>query len=161
MKITEGGLSAAGLRVALVVSRFNSFITERLLNGALDALDRMGADRAQVEVVRVPGAFEVPVTARELAATGRYDAVVCLGCIIRGETPHFEYLSAEVSRGISAAAVETRVPLVFGVLTCDSLEQAIERSGAKSGNKGFECGMAAVEMGNLFRKIRATPKAGA
>ena len=161
MKNTEGQLTAAGLRVALVVSRFNSFITERLLEGALDALGRLGADSALLEVVHVPGAFEIPVTARQLAATGRYDAVICLGCIIRGSTPHFEYISTEVSRGISAAALETRVPLIFGVLTCDTLEQAIERSGAKSGNKGFECGMAAVEMGNLFRKIRATPKAGA
>ena len=160
MKIVEGGLSAAGLRVALVVSRFNSFITERLLDGALDALDRTGADRALVEVVRVPGSFEIPVTAKELAAAGRYDAVVCLGCIIRGATSHFEYLSTEVSRGIAAAALETGVPIIFGVLTCDTLEQAIDRAGAKSGNKGFEYGLAAVEMGNLFRQVKKMPQAG-
>ncbi len=154
MKVVEGELRAEGLRVALVLSRFNSFITERLLNGALDALDRTGADRALVEVVHVPGSFELPLTAKELAATGRYDAVVCLGCILRGDTPHFEYISTEVSRGIAAAALETRVPIIFGVLTCDTLEQAIDRAGAKSGNKGFEYGMAAVEMGNLFRHIR-------
>ena len=155
MKNTEGQLTAAGLRVALVVSRFNSFITERLLQGSLDALGRLGADPALLEVVHVPGAFEIPVTARQLAATKRYDAVICLGCIIRGSTPHFEYISAEVSRGISAAALETRVPLIFGVLTCDTLEQAIDRAGAKSGNKGFEYGLAAAEMGNLFRQIKS------
>jgi len=155
MKNTEGSLGASGLRVALVVSRFNSFITERLLAGALDALTRSGAEESNLEVVRVPGAFELPVTARELAETGRYDAVVCLGCIIRGGTPHFEYISTEVSRGISTAAVATRVPLVFGVLTCDTLEQAIDRAGAKHGNLGFQYGQTAVEMGNLFRRIKA------
>ncbi len=160
MTVVEGELSAQGLRVALVVSRFNSFITERLLNGALDALDRTGADRALLEVVRVPGSFEIPVTARELASSGRFDAVVCLGCVIRGETPHFEYISAEVSRGIAAAALETRVPIVFGVLTCETLEQAVDRAGAKSGNKGFEYGLAAVEMGNLFRRMKKMSKAG-
>ncbi len=157
MNILQGELKGAGLRVALVVGRFNSFITERLLAGALDALDRTGVDRNQVEVVRVPGSFEIPVTARELASSARYDAVVCLGCILRGETSHFEYLSTEVSRGIAAAALETRVPIIFGVLTCDTLEQAIDRAGAKSGNKGFEYGLAAVEMGNLFRRMREKP----
>ncbi len=130
-------------------------ITDRLLQGALDALRRAGAAESGLEVVHVPGAFELPVTARELAETGNYDAIICLGCIIRGQTPHFEYLSTEVSRGISTAAVETRVPLVFGVLTCDTLEQAIDRAGAKHGNLGFQYGLTAVEMGNLFRGIRS------
>jgi 6,7-dimethyl-8-ribityllumazine synthase len=155
MASLEGSLTAAGLRLAIVVSRFNSFITERLLNGALDALERLGAAPATIEVARVPGSFEIPVTARELALSRRFDAVICIGCIIRGETPHFEYISTEVSRGISAAAIETGVPLIFGVLTCDTLEQAIDRAGAKSGNKGFEWGLAAAEMGNLFRALRS------
>lgn len=147
-------LNAQGLRFGLVVSRFNAFITERLLAGAVDALERSGADASAIEVARVPGSFEIPLTAREMAASGRYHAVICLGCILRGETPHFEYLSSEVSRGITAAALSTGVPIIFGVLTCDTLEQAVHRAGAKSGNKGFEAGLAAVETANLFRRLR-------
>lgn len=148
-----GSLNAQGLRIAVVVSRFNAFITERLLAGALDAIGRAGADPAEIEVAHVPGSFEIPVTAREMAASGRYHAVVCLGCIIRGETPHFRHISEEVSRGITAASLATGVPVIFGVLTCDNLEQAIHRAGAKSGNKGFEAGLAAVEMANLMKRL--------
>lgn len=149
----KGNLSARGLRFAIVVSRFNSFITERLLNGALDALERAGADSKKIEVVRVPGSFEIPLTARNLAASGRYHAVICLGAILRGETSHFEYLSAEVARGVQRAALDTGVPIAFGVITVDTLEQAIDRAGAKGGNKGAEAALTAVEMANLLRRI--------
>lgn len=149
-----GELTAKGLRFGVVVSRFNAFITERLLAGATDALHRAGADPDAIDVARVPGSFEIPVTAREMAASGRYHAVICLGCIIRGETPHFEYISSEVSRGVTAAALATGVPVIFGVLTTEDLEQAIHRAGAKSGNKGFEAGLAAIEMANLMRRLR-------
>ena len=148
----KGELNAKGLRLAIVVSRFNSFITERLLSGALDALERAGADEKRIEVVRVPGSFEIPVAAKRLAETGRYDALVCLGCIIRGDTQHFDFISAEVTRGIQLAAVETGVPLAFGVLTTDTLEQAIDRAGAKSGNKGAEVALSAVEMATLLKR---------
>jgi len=148
----KGGLSAKGLRLGIVVSRFNSFITERLLGGALDALARAGADEKKIEIVRVPGSFEIPVTAKRLAETGRYDALITLGCLIRGDTQHFDYLSAEVTRGIQLAAVETGVPIAFGVLTTDTLEQAIDRAGAKSGNKGAEVALTAVEMATLFKQ---------
>ena len=151
----KGELNAKGLRLAIVVSRFNSFITERLLSGALDALERAGADEKRIEVVRVPGSFEIPVAAKRLAETGRYDALVCLGCIIRGDTQHFDFISAEVTRGIQLAAVETGVPLAFGVLTTDTLEQAIDRAGAKSGNKGAEVALSAVEMATLLRRTAA------
>ncbi len=156
MKEYAGELNASGLRFAIVVSRFNAFITERLLAGALDALKRAGAAPEDIEVVRVPGSLEIPVAARELAASGRCQAVICLGCILRGETPHFEYVSSEVARGVTAAALATAVPVIFGVLTCDRLEQAIQRAGAKSGNKGFEAGLSAVEMANLMKRIRQT-----
>ena len=157
MKNYVGELDGRGLRFGVVVSRFNAFIGDRLLAGALDALERTGADPAAIEVARVPGSFEIPVTARQMAASGRYDAVICLGCILRGETPHFEYISSEVSRGITAAALTTGIPIIFGVLTCDTLEQAIHRAGAKSGNKGFETGLAAVETANLLKRLRQTP----
>ena len=150
----QGELTAAGLRFAVVVSRFNAFITERLLQGALDALRRAGADEEAIAVVRVPGAFEIPVAAKHLAQTGRYDAIVCLGTVIRGETPHFEYISAEASKGVAAAAFESGVPMSFGILTVENLEQAVDRAGLKSGNKGFEAAMSAVEMANLIRKIQ-------
>jgi len=150
----QGELTAAGLRFAVVVSRFNAFITERLLQGALDALRRAGADEEAIAVVRVPGAFEIPVAAKHLAQTGRYDAIVCLGTVIRGETPHFEYISAEASKGVAAAAFESGVPMSFGILTVENLEQAVDRAGLKSGNKGFEAAMSAVEMANLIRKIK-------
>ena len=154
----KGELAAKGLRLAVVVSRFNSFITERLLTGALDTLSRAGADDRRIEVVRVPGSFEIPVTAKALAQSGRYDVIITLGCIIRGETQHFDYLSAEVTRGIQLAAIETGVPMAFGVLTTDTLEQAIDRAGAKSGNKGAEVALAAVEMANLLRSTRRGKK---
>ncbi len=157
MKNYVGELDGRGLRFGVVVSRFNAFISDRLLAGALDALERTGADPAAIEVARVPGSFEIPVTARQMAASGHYDAVICLGCILRGETPHFEYISSEVSRGIAAAALTTGIPIIFGVLTCDTLEQAIHRAGAKSGNKGFETGLAAVETANLLKRLRQTP----
>jgi 6,7-dimethyl-8-ribityllumazine synthase len=156
----HGKLNAAGLRFAIVVSRFNSFITERLLGGALDALARAGADEKQIEIVRVPGSFEIPVTAKKLAESRRYGAVICIGCILRGETAHFEYIATEVARGIQLAQIESGVPLIFCVLTCDTLEQAIDRAGLKGGNKGFEAGLAAVEMATLSRKLaKASPAA--
>ncbi len=149
----RGELSAVGLRFGIVVSRFNSFITERLLSGALDALERAGAQQEQIEIVRVPGSFEIPVVAKKMAESRRFDAVICVGCILRGETAHFEYIATEVARGIQLAQIDTGVPLIFCVLTCDTLEQAIDRAGLKSGNKGFEAGLAAAEMANLACKL--------
>jgi 6,7-dimethyl-8-ribityllumazine synthase len=149
----RGELRATGLRFGIVVSRFNSFITERLLAGALDALERAGAEAKQIEVVRVPGSFEIPVVTKKLAQSGRCDAIICIGCILRGETAHFEYISTEVARGIQLAQIDTGVPAAFCVLTCDTLEQAIDRAGLKSGNKGFEAALAAIEMANLSRKL--------
>ena len=154
-KDLKGSLSAKGLRLGIVVSRFNSFITERLLAGALDALERAGADRKKVKVARVPGSFEIPVVAKRLAQTGRYHAVICLGCILRGQTQHFDYLSTEVTRGIQQAAVATGIPLAYGLITADTLEQAIERAGAKSGNKGAEAALTAVEMATLLKSTGA------
>ena len=146
---TEGKLDASGKRFAIVVARFNSFITERLLQGALDGLLRSGAQRGDVEVVRVPGSFEIPSAARTLAETKKFDALICMGCLLRGETAHYEVIVNEVARGIGQSAQETGVPHAFGVLTCDTLEQAIDRAGLKMGNKGFEAALAAVEMANL------------
>lgn len=154
----QGDLTAAKLRFAVVVSRFNAFITERLLQGALDGLRRAGTSDREITVVRVPGAFEIPVAAKHLAESGQYDAVLCLGTIIRGETPHFEYISAEASKGIAAAAMESGVPVSFGILTVENLEQAVDRAGLKSGNKGFEAAMTAVEMANLVRKIQESSR---
>lgn len=149
----RGELGGAGLRFGIVVSRFNSFITERLLAGALDALERAGADGKQIDVVRVPGSFEIPIAAKKMGSSGKYDAVVAIGCILRGETSHFEYISSEVARGVQLAQMDTGVPIIFCVLTCDTLEQAIDRAGLKSGNKGFEAGLTALEMANLARKL--------
>ena len=157
VKELKGNLSAKGLRLGVVVSRFNAFITDRLLSGALEGLRQAGAGKGQIKIARVPGAFEIPVVARKLAESGRYDAVITLGCIIRGDTQHFDYLSTEVARGIQLAAVETGVPVAFGVLTTDTLEQAIHRAGAKSGNKGAEVALAAVEMATLFREAGGKP----
>ena len=148
----EGELSARGMRFGLVVSRWNSFITERLLQGALDALRRSGGREEDATVVRVPGAFEIPSQARTLAKTGKYDAIITLGCLIRGETDHYEHISTEVTRGIGQSAQETGVPHTYGVLTCDNLEQALDRAGLKAGNKGFEAALSAVEMVSLQRK---------
>jgi 6,7-dimethyl-8-ribityllumazine synthase len=142
------------LRFAIVVSRFNSFITDRLLSGALDALTRTGADQDAVDVVKVPGSWEVPLIAAELARQHRYDAVICLSAVIRGETPHFDYVAAEAAKGVAHAAAETGIPVAFGVLTTNTLEQAIDRAGAKGGNKGFDAAMTAVEMANLLRTLR-------
>ena len=154
----DGGWQAAGLRFAIVVSRFNSFITERLLQGAVDALERGGATSRDVDVVHVPGSFELPLAAKKLAQTGRYDAVVAVGCILRGETAHYDYVCSETSRGLQLAQMDTGVPVMFCVLTCDTLEQAVDRAGLKGGNKGFEAGLGAIEMGQLSRKIRAAAK---
>jgi 6,7-dimethyl-8-ribityllumazine synthase len=153
-KVFEGQLTATGLRFAIVVSRFNSFITERLLGGAMDALRRSGAADDMIDVVKVPGSWEVPLVAGELARQHRYDAVICLACVIRGETPHFDYVAAEVAKGVAQAAAETGVPVAFGVLTTNTLEQAIDRAGAKGGNKGFDAAMTAIEMANLLRTLR-------
>ena len=153
-RVIEGQLSAAGLRFAVVVSRFNSFITERLLAGAMDGLGRTGADLDTVDVVKVPGSWEVPLVARELARQHRHDAIICLSAVIRGETPHFDYVAGEAAKGIAQVAAETGVPVAFGVLTTNTLEQAIDRAGAKGGNKGFDAAMTAVEMANLLRKLR-------
>ena len=152
-KVIEGKLLAEGFRFAVIVSRFNDFITSRLVDGAMDALKRHGAVDENVSVVKVPGAFETPVAARKLVESGQFDAVICLGAVIRGATPHFDYVAAEVSKGIAVVALESRVPVTFGVLTTDSLEQAIERAGSKSGNKGYEAAMAAIEMVNLFKEL--------
>jgi 6,7-dimethyl-8-ribityllumazine synthase len=149
----RGGLNAAGLRIGIAVSQFNSFITDRLLAGALDALERCGAEEKQIQVVRVPGSFELPITAKKLAASGRFDSIICIGCILRGETSHYDVVVSETARGIQLAQLDTGVPLIFCVLTCDTLEQAIDRAGLKSGNKGYEAGLGAVEMGQLVRRI--------
>jgi len=154
----EGSLSGAGLRLGIVVSRFNSFITERLLEAALDALARGGAKGDNVDVVRVPGSFELPLAAKKMAGTGRYDALIAIGCILRGETAHYDYVCSETSRGLQLAQMDTGVPIMFCVLTCDTLEQAIDRAGLKGGNKGFEAGLGALEMGQLSRKLRQSAK---
>jgi 6,7-dimethyl-8-ribityllumazine synthase len=159
----DGGLSAAGLRFGIVVSRFNSFITERLLAAALDALERAGAAGKDVDVVHVPGSFELPLASKKLALTGRYDALIAIGCVIRGETSHYDYVCSETARGLQLAQMDTGVPILFCVLTCDTLEQAIDRAGLKGGNKGFEAGLAAIEMAQLSRKLhgaQAKPSAG-
>lgn len=157
-KAIEGALDARGKRFGIVVSRFNSFITERLMQGALDALRRTGAKDSDIEIVRVPGAYEIPSAARMLAETRRFDAVICIGCLIRGETLHYEVIANEVGRGVGQSALETGVPHAFGVLTVDNLEQAIDRAGLKAGNKGFEAGLAAVEMARVKEAVgRALP----
>lgn len=150
----EGNLDATGLRFGIIVGRFNSFIGERLLEGALDALVRHGADDGQIDVARVPGAFEIPLAAKKLAASGKYDALICLGAVIRGSTPHFDYVASEVSKGVASVSLETGVPVAFGVLTTDSIEQAIERAGTKAGNKGFEAAVTAIETANLLKRLK-------
>jgi 6,7-dimethyl-8-ribityllumazine synthase len=149
----RGGLSAAGLRIGVVASQFNNFITDRLLAGALDALQQTGATEEQIQIVRVPGSFELPIVAKKLAASGRFDSIICIGCVLRGETSHYDVVVSETARGVQLAQLDTGVPLIFCVLTCDTLEQAIDRAGLKSGNKGYEAGLSAVEMAQLVRKI--------
>jgi 6,7-dimethyl-8-ribityllumazine synthase len=152
-KFIEGKLNAEGLRVGIIVGRFNSFIGERLLEGAIDALIRHGADDAQITVARVPGAFEIPLAAQKMARSSKYDALICLGAVIRGSTPHFDYVASEVSKGIAHVSLETGVPVAFGVLTTDTIEQAIERAGTKAGNKGFDAAMTVIETVNLFKEM--------
>ena len=159
-KVIEGQLAAAGLKFAIVVSRFNGFISERLLGGALDALARTGGRPDDIEIVKVPGSWELPVVVGELARKQRHDAIICLAAVIRGDTPHFDYVAGEAVKGIGHAAAESGVPVAFGVLTCNTLEQAIDRAGAKSGNKGFDAAMAAIEMANLMRQLRHVPDGG-
>jgi 6,7-dimethyl-8-ribityllumazine synthase len=152
-KILEANLIAKGKKFALVVSRFNDFITERLVSGAVDALLRSGAEDDDIQIVRVPGAFEIPIIAKKMAGKGVYDAVICLGAVIRGSTPHFEYVSAEVSKGVAMVGMESEVPVIFGIITTDTIEQAIERAGTKAGNKGWSAAMAAIEMANLMEVV--------
>jgi 6,7-dimethyl-8-ribityllumazine synthase len=151
----DAELSAAGFRFAVVVSRFNSFVTDPLLAGALDALKQRGADLKLVDVVHVPGAWELPLTVRTIAARGKHDAIICLGAVIRGDTPHFDYVAGEAARGIADASAATGVPIAFGLLTTNTVEQAVDRAGGKSGNKGFDAAMTAIEMANLLPELRA------
>ncbi len=157
---TRGGLRAEGLRFGLVVSRFNQFITERLLAAAVETLRAAGAADAALEIVHVPGSFEIPLAAKELALTGRVNAIVCIGCVLRGETTHYDYVCTESARGIMLAQMDTGVPMIFCVLTCDTLEQAIDRAGLKGGNKGAEAALAAIEVANLARKLSPTAAGG-
>jgi 6,7-dimethyl-8-ribityllumazine synthase len=152
-KIIEGKLDAKGFKFGLAVSRFNSFICDRLVEGALDALLRHGAERENIHIIRVPGAFEIPVTAQKMVESKHYDAIICLGAVIRGATPHFDYISAEVSKGVAAVSLKSGVPVAFGILTTDNIEQAIERAGSKAGNKGYEAAIGAIEMVNLFKAL--------
>jgi 6,7-dimethyl-8-ribityllumazine synthase len=160
----RGELNAAGFHFGVVVSQFNSFITDRLLAGALDGLKRAGAAEKQIEIVRVPGSFEIPLAAKKLASTGRCDSIICIGCILRGETSHYDYVASETARGIQLAQLDSGVPMALCVLTCDTLEQAIDRAGLKSGNKGYEAALGAIEMAHLARKLSgksaAAPRRG-
>ncbi|MDH3359430.1 MAG: 6,7-dimethyl-8-ribityllumazine synthase [Desulfobulbaceae bacterium] len=152
-KFLEGSLSAEGKKFGIIVARFNSFISERLLEGAIDSLERSGAVSSDIDVARVPGAYELPLVAQKMARSGKYDAVICLGVVIRGATPHFDLVINEAAKGIAQVGMDTGLPILFGVLTTDSIEQAIERAGSKAGNKGSECAMAAIEMVNLLGQI--------
>jgi 6,7-dimethyl-8-ribityllumazine synthase len=149
----EGKLVVEGLKFGIVVSRWNSFLTERMLEGALDALVRHGANEADIQVARVPGTWEIPIAAQRMAKSQRYDAVICIGCLIRGATPHFDYLASEVTKGIGQIAMQTGLPVTYGVITVENIEQGIERAGTKAGNKGAEAALAAVEMANLLRQM--------
>ncbi len=152
-KIIEGKIRAEGLRFGIVVSRFNSFITERLLEGALDALRRNGAKEEAIEIYRTPGSFEIPAVVKRLVERDSCDAIICLGAVIRGATPHFTYISAEVSKGIAQLSLESAIPIAYGIITADTIEQAIERAGTKAGNKGWDAALSAIEMANLFREL--------
>ncbi len=153
MRVLEGEVSGKGLRFCIVASRFNDFITARLIDGAVDALRRHGAEYENITIVRVPGSFEIPLTVKRLAEKGEYDAILALGTIIRGATPHFEYVASETAKGIAVASMDTGVPVAFGVITADTIEQAIERAGSKAGNKGWDAAITAMEMANLIKKI--------
>jgi len=153
MKKYEGELQAEGLRFAIIVSRFNDFITNKLLEGAIDALLRHGAADQNVDIIKVPGSFEIPLTAKKIAGKKSYNAIICLGTIIRGATPHFAYIASEVTKGIASVSIETGIPIAFGVITADTIEQAIERAGTKSGNKGWDAALAAIEMAQLLKKL--------
>lgn len=153
MKVIEGKLDAAGLKFGIVIARFNEFISGKLLAGCLDGLRRHGADEQNIDVLWSPGSFEIPLLAKKMAMSSKYDAVICLGAVIRGATPHFDYVAAEVSKGVAHVGLETGIPVIFGVLTTDNIEQAIERAGTKGGNKGFDAAMAAIEMANLLREV--------
>jgi 6,7-dimethyl-8-ribityllumazine synthase len=153
MRVIQGELQAKGFKFAIVVSRFNDFITSKLLDGAVDALLRHGAKEEDIDVVKVPGSFEIPLVAKKTAVKGAYDAIICLGTVIRGATPHFEYVAAEVSKGIASVSLETGVPIAFGVITSDTIEQAVERAGTKSGNKGFDAAITAIEMAQVLKKL--------
>ncbi len=153
MKVTEGKLIAQNLKIAMVAGRFNEFITSKLIGGALDALKRHGLDEDSIELFWVPGAFEIPLIAKKVAASGCFDAVICLGAVIRGSTPHFDYVSSEVSKGVAAVGLDTGIPVIFGVLTTDTIEQAIERAGTKAGNKGFDAAVTAIETANLIKQL--------
>ncbi len=155
-KVIEGKLLAEGKKFAVVVSRFNDFITSKLTEGAVDALLRSGADTNDIEIIKVPGAFEIPMIAKKAAEKGRYNAVICIGAVIRGATPHFDYVSAEVSKGVAMVGMEYGVPIIFGVITTDTIEQAIERAGMKSGNKGWSAALTAIEMANLIEAVDKT-----
>ena len=153
MPTLHGQLDGSGIRVALLVSRFNDFVTARLIEGAVDCLLRHGSGEKDITVIRVPGSFELPLAAKKAASSGKYDAVICLGALIRGQTPHFDYIAAEVTKGVAQVSLDTELPVTFGVITADTLEQAIDRAGAKAGNKGFEAALGAVEMADLLRQI--------
>lgn len=159
--MTEGNLDARGLKLAIVVARFNSFITDRLLEGALDAIRRTGGDPSAAELLKVPGSWEMPVVVAELARQKRFDAIICLGAVIRGDTPHFDYVAGNAASGLASVGTETGVPIAFGILTTNTVEQAIDRAGAKSGNKGFDAAMTAIEMANLLRAIRSKTESAA
>lgn len=153
MKTIEGNLISQGSRYGIIVGRFNEFIGGKLLSGALDGLKRHGVDDSEIEVVLVPGAFEIPLAAKKMAKSQKYDAVICLGAVIKGSTPHFDFVSSEVSKGIASVSLETEVPVIFGVLTTDTIEQAIERAGTKAGNKGYDAAVTAIEMVNLVKEL--------
>jgi 6,7-dimethyl-8-ribityllumazine synthase len=153
MKIYEGKLISQGLKYGIIVGRFNEFIGGKLLSGAIDGLKRHGAEESEIEVTWVPGAFEIPLVAKKMANSGKYDAVICLGAVIRGATPHFDYVSNEVTKGVASVSLDSEIPVVFGVLTVDSIEQAIERAGTKAGNKGYEAAVTAIEMANLLKQL--------
>ncbi len=152
-KIIQGDLSGKGLKFGIVAARFNDFITSRLLDGAIDALQRHGVAESDIEILKVPGSYEIPFAARMLAQSKKYNAIICLGAVIRGATPHFEYVSAEVSKGVASVSMEMGLPVIFGVLTTDTIEQAIERAGAKSGNKGWDAALSAIEMANVMKQM--------